>query len=362
MENRAPIRVFADDMTVTSKYWETVTRKNYSQPEKELMLAVLKDALMTYKKRVPHSGNALFKEAETWFFDRDRDRLFSFETICVVLGLSPGKIRQNLLSWKLSTLSDIHCAVQKSAHGHSSNTERLTLSSEWIAMAGGADIIGSAIHLDSIVQRRVLTSLNDLWAFLSALGYLSLKDFEGYPVQSFPGKWRRRSEAARKIYRVKSENGNHFLHAYADMQAVQIGLEHLFDPAKFRRLRWRWRVHALPQGADERRAERHDAAAQVYVVFDNQYLPRVIKYIWSAALPKGTSFTNPLYGRGRVVVLRSGSSRKGEWHQETINFYDDYKELFGQAPGQVQGIGILSSSDSTGSVVIADYDDFTLLL
>jgi hypothetical protein len=125
MENRAPIRVFADDMTVTAKYWETVMRKNYSQPEKELMLAVLKDALMTYKKRVPHSGNALFKEAETWFFDRERDRLFSFETICAVLGLSPGKIRQNLLGWKLNALSDLRGAVQQSAHGRSSNKEQV---------------------------------------------------------------------------------------------------------------------------------------------------------------------------------------------------------------------------------------------
>jgi hypothetical protein len=39
MENMAPVRVFADDMTVTCKYWETVMRKNYSQPEKELMRA-----------------------------------------------------------------------------------------------------------------------------------------------------------------------------------------------------------------------------------------------------------------------------------------------------------------------------------
>jgi hypothetical protein len=190
---------------------------------------------------------------------------------------------------------------------------------------------------------------------------LSVEDFEGYPVQSFPEKWRRRSEAARKIYRVESEDGNHFLHAHADKQAVQIGLEQLIDPAKFRRLRWRWRVHALPQGADERMAEKHDAAAQVYVVFDNQYLPRVIKYIWSAGLPAGTSFTNPLYGRGRVIVLRSGSAGKGEWHQETVDFYHDYKRLFGEEPGRVQGIGILSSSDSTGSVVSADYDDFVLL-
>ena len=58
------------------------------------------------------------------------------------------------------------------------------------------------------------------------------------------------------------------------------------------------------------------------MVFDNQYLPRVIKYIWSAGLPVGISFINPLYGRGRVVVLRSGSSSKGEWHQEIINWIE----------------------------------------
>jgi hypothetical protein len=236
------------------------------------------------------------------------------------------------------------------------------------------------------VHCRFVNSSNGRRVFVSALGYFSLilatgpglavqplvgegsvetfslEDFEGYPVQSFPGKWRHRSEAARKIYRVKSENGNHFLHAYADKQAVQIGLEHLFDPVRFRRLRWRWRVHAFPQGADERTAEKHDAAAQVYVVFDNQYLPRVIKYIWSAGLSAGTSFTNPLYGRGRVIVLRSGSvGGKGEWHQETVDFYHDYKKLFAEEPGRVQGIGILSSSDSTRSVVSADYDDFVLL-
>ena len=88
MDNKAPLRVFADDMAVTSKYWETVIRKKYSQPEKELMLAVLKDAIMNYKKRM-HLGNALFKEAETWLFERERDRLFSFERVCAVLGMRP---------------------------------------------------------------------------------------------------------------------------------------------------------------------------------------------------------------------------------------------------------------------------------
>jgi hypothetical protein len=106
MENKAPVRGFADDMAVTFKYWETVIRKNYSQPEKELMLAVLKDAILNYKKRM-HLGNALFKEAETWLFEREGDRLFSFETVCAVLGLSPGKIRSELIAWELNAMSNL---------------------------------------------------------------------------------------------------------------------------------------------------------------------------------------------------------------------------------------------------------------
>ena len=105
MEDKSPIRIFADDTAVTANYWETVIRRNYSQPEKELMLAVLKDAIRNYKKQM-HLGNALFKEAETWLFERERDWLFSFETVCAVLGLSAGKIRSELVSWKLNVMSD----------------------------------------------------------------------------------------------------------------------------------------------------------------------------------------------------------------------------------------------------------------
>ena len=194
-----------------------------------------------------------------------------------------------------------------------------------------------------------------------ACAFTVLDNFEEYGANGFPSKWRSRNDDASKIYRIDTENGNRFLRADAHKQAVQIGLEHRFDPKQQRRLTWRWRVRQLPVGADERSAEKHDAAAQVYVVFDNQYWPRVIKYVWSASLPVGMSFTNPLYGRGRVVVLRNGQSDKNKWYDEEVNFLEDYRKFFGAEPGKVQGIGILTSSDSTMSVAAADYDDFVLL-
>lgn len=192
-------------------------------------------------------------------------------------------------------------------------------------------------------------------------GFTVLDNFEQYGASPFPTKWRSGSDEARKIYRIDAENDNRFLRAYADKVAVHIGLQHEFEPQQQQRLSWRWRVIAFPHGADERRADKHDAAAQFYVVFDSRYVPRVIKYVWSRSLPVGTRFVNPLYGRGRVVILRSGPSESGKWHQEEVNFYDDYRKLFGQEPGNVQGIGILTSSDATKSLAGADYDDFILL-
>ena len=185
-------------------------------------------------------------------------------------------------------------------------------------------------------------------------GILPLETFEGYPLFTFPEPWKVRGDQneARIIYQVMTESGNRFLHARADHQAIQIGLLHVFSPDEFPLLSWRWRVTQLPPEADEGRRETHDSAAGVYVIFDNQIFPRVIKYVWSSTLPIGTRIQNPLYWRAKIVVLESGSSDLGKWRQETVNFYQDYQDLFGEKPGKVQGIGLLTSSTATQSLAV----------
>ena len=150
-----------------------------------------------------------------------------------------------------------------------------------------------------------------------------MDNFEQYSEGVFPAKWRGKNSDAQNIYRIESERGNRFLHAQSNNQGVQLALERIVDPIDLRRLASRRRVHTFPNGADERIGAKHDAAAQVYVIFDNQYWPRVIKYVWSAALPAGSRFNNPLYNRGHVVILRSGPADKNQWFNEEINFYDD---------------------------------------
>ena len=187
--------------------------------------------------------------------------------------------------------------------------------------------------------------------------------FQQYPAGVFPSGWKvRGNEAtAQAVYRIAEEEGNRFLHAYANNQDVQIGREYTCKPQDYPILRWRWRAIKLPSGADERAKKTNDSAAAVYVIFDSLLMPRVIKYVWSSTLAVGTRFDSPVYWRAKVVVLQRGPAAPGEWRQETINFYRDYKDLFGFEPGEVRGIAVLSDSDTMASVSEAAYDDFMLL-
>jgi hypothetical protein len=192
---------------------------------------------------------------------------------------------------------------------------------------------------------------------------IALDNFDADQPLAFPQNWKVRGdeEVARVVYKVAEENGNHFLRAHAEKQDVQIGISRSFQPKEFPVLQWRWRAKQLPAGGNEQATNTNDSAAGVYVVFDSTVLPRAIKYVWSSTLPVGTRFTSPVYWRSRTVVLQSGPAQANEWKVETVNFYQDYKELFGEEPGKVQGIALLTDSDMTKSVAEADYDDFTLL-
>ncbi len=102
MNEKTAVSWLTSDTGVIGQYWDTVTRKTNLEPEKELMLAVLKDALLIYRRNVS-SPNALFYDVEHWVFDKDTDRLFSFEMVCEVLNLSPSRIRAGVLGWKSRT-------------------------------------------------------------------------------------------------------------------------------------------------------------------------------------------------------------------------------------------------------------------
>jgi hypothetical protein len=67
-------------------------------PETALMYAVLEDAFLCFQKQSEVDIRSIqqAREAEEWFFSDDSYALFSFVSICTVLGLEPEFIRKRL--------------------------------------------------------------------------------------------------------------------------------------------------------------------------------------------------------------------------------------------------------------------------
>ena len=69
------------------------------QPEKQLMLAVLLDAVECYQQYASDETNRLFKDTEEWIFADDHEWLFSFINICEAIYIAPQYLRKGLLQW-----------------------------------------------------------------------------------------------------------------------------------------------------------------------------------------------------------------------------------------------------------------------
>lgn len=93
------------DVLASHKYFNVYRQTKPAEPERRLMFAVLVEAVQTYQKFACSTtvrGQALFCEAETWFWDQDYEGVFSFSNICEVFELDPALFRRGLLKWRVN--------------------------------------------------------------------------------------------------------------------------------------------------------------------------------------------------------------------------------------------------------------------
>lgn len=183
---------------------------------------------------------------------------------------------------------------------------------------------------------------------------IQVEDFSRFNAGMFPEGWKSRGGDGSQVYTVKTNPGN-YLQAKAVNSAVSIAKEFEYDLKSYPFLSWEWRVLTLPKNGDERYKKTGDSAAAIYVIFPGRFRPDNIKYVWSASLPKGTITESPYNSKTKIVVLQNHGSPRETWVTEKVNVYEDYKRLFGSAPGPVQAIGLMSDSDNTESMAEADY-------
>ncbi|MNC95601.1 hypothetical protein D3C83_127590 [compost metagenome] len=58
-----------------------------------------------------------------------------------------------------------------------------------------------------------------------------------------------------------------------------------------------------------------------------------------------------------MLVAESGRDKLGRWQEVTRNIHEDYRRAFGEEPGAITAIGIMTDTDNTGGNTHAYYGD-----
>jgi hypothetical protein len=90
-----------------------IYRSRPLSPERELMVAVLEEALVDYQRCCSardRKGMERFADAKAWILESGSEWIFSFINCCEVLGIEPDYLRRGLVRWKRPKLRRIEVA------------------------------------------------------------------------------------------------------------------------------------------------------------------------------------------------------------------------------------------------------------
>jgi hypothetical protein len=172
--------------------------------------------------------------------------------------------------------------------------------------------------------------------------------------------WKSRSFAGETRYRLEIHAGRQVLHAVSKASASGLYREVTIDLKETPYLHWSWRVGNLLAMQDERSKPGDDYAARVYVVFSGGpflWRTRAINYVWSSHQPAGSEWPNAFTANARMIAVRSGTAAVGQWVHESRNVYADYRRAFGEEPGQVSAIAVMTDTDNSGQTAEAWFGD-----
>ena len=214
-----------------------------------------------------------------------------------------------------------------------------------------------------------------------ALPYVKLFS-ENEPGNALPNGWRLWTLSRFKKsteYKLVDSDGRTAVKAQAD--AAASGLVHVLniDPLQYPLLNWQWKVDDLIKTANNTTAHLEDSPVRVVVsfagdidtlplsdrmFFDNvrlltkQKLPyATLMYIWENRAPRDSMLPNLHTSRIKMIVAESGREKVGVWQDITRNVVEDYKRAFGEEPGRITAIAVMTDTDNTGENAHAWYGD-----
>ena len=192
----------------------------------------------------------------------------------------------------------------------------------------------------------------------------------GWRHMELPGK-------AATQYREVQQDGRAALEARSSSSASLLRQSVMLLPGTLGRIRFSWKVPYLVPQADLSSREHDDAVVRVMLSFDGdrsrlstrdrllselslvmtgEPMPyATMMYVWCPNRPVGTVLLSPRTDRIRKLVVESGERRLGRWLDYERDIRADFRAVFGEEPGALIGVGLMTDSDNTHSEMRAWY-------
>ena len=217
-------------------------------------------------------------------------------------------------------------------------------------------------------------------------GKLSVGNFSTLDVSSItPINWKPLTFDSidnHTAYFLVRDNNKTILKAISNNSASGYIHKVSINPKEFPFLTWSWKIDNLISKADINTKSGDDYPARVYITFEydierlsgwekfkveayylahGEYPPlAVLNYVWDNKKPIGYSTPNAYTDRVQMLVAQSGNNKVGQWVSQQVNIYQDYLRVFGEPPGKITAVAIMTDTDNTMESTTAYYGDIHL--
>jgi len=197
---------------------------------------------------------------------------------------------------------------------------------------------------------------------------------DGWQPFALPGK-------SATVYTPVSDDGRWILHAQSDHSASMYRRALRIEPEQLGQVSFSWKVRSLLPDADVRESETGDAVVRVMLAFDGdtsrlsartrlmfdlmQSLTgeappfATLMYVWDSRAEFDSVVLNKRSDRVRKIVLESGPAHLGQWRSYQRDVRADYRRAFGEEPGALIGVAVMTDSDNTQSRAEAWYGEIS---
>lgn len=155
------------------------------------------------------------------------------------------------------------------------------------------------------------------------------------------------------------------------------------EPMDLGAVRFSWNVPELIQGADLAQRDAADSPVRIVLAFEgdrskfsakNAMLSELahtltgepmpyatLMYVWCNRREPGTVIVSPRTDRIRKLVVESGPGKLNQWLDYERNIRADFIKAFGETPGALVGVAVMTDTDNTQSTAKAWYGPVRLV-